>query len=85
MSPAVLMLLCTPEGLIAQLLSWLQDGTDAAARRRRAQLLGTLDGEEEEEDEAAPAGTDRYAWSCRVGSIGLQLVRLLRPRTCFNS
>lgn len=34
-----------------------QDGTDAATRRRRAQLLGTLDDDIEDENEEA--GTDR--------------------------
>ncbi|KAF6263191.1 hypothetical protein COO60DRAFT_1671934 [Scenedesmus sp. NREL 46B-D3] len=37
------------------------DGTDAAARRRRAQLLGITQGDEAEVDHEAAAGSDRLA------------------------
>lgn len=37
----------------------LQDGTDAAARRRRAQLLGTLDDEDDDVDAADAVASDR--------------------------
>jgi hypothetical protein len=55
--------LCTYVAHAPALRLWLpkQDGTDAAARRRRAELLGIAQEDGAEEDDEAAAGTDRLA------------------------